>query len=55
MSRPDERATFNPCQNPRCGHAYGQHDYSGGRCSAYHCHCRAWRGLSESEYERGRR
>ena len=49
-----ERATFNPCRNPRCGHRYDQHDENG-RCTAYHCRCRGWRPLTEREYEEGKR
>lgn len=51
---PAERATFNPCQNRRCGHRFDQHDRYG-RCNAYHCRCHSFRALSEREYQEGRR
>lgn len=43
------------CRNPGCGHPHARHELGGGRCTAYHCRCRSWRGITEREYEEGKR
>jgi hypothetical protein len=53
-STPSERASWNACQNRRCGHRHDQHEPHG-RCAAYHCRCRAFVAITAAQYQAGAR